>query len=339
MILSGHCLHGSVTRRAHVPARDVEVVDVPRASWRHGDYVVGVAEERGHIEAPGGRILEVAEGDLVIGALGVRAATLEVVGDWREIGDDRLLDLLSRAGVLGRCTSASAHGRRDVFRLRYTGHVASDGGALNMADTVPDLAPQSFRVPTIVVLGTSMSAGKTTAAKAIIRGLTRRGLRVAGAKLAGVGRQRDILAMEDAGAVATFDFVDAGLPSTVVSVERCERAIDHVLTAISRSGPDVLVAEAGASPLEPYNSDLVARRLAEQTRMTMLCASDPYAAVGLMQAFELTPDVVAGRATSTSAAVALLRRLTEVEPVNLFEPADVLRLDEIVASALGLDGD
>jgi hypothetical protein len=284
-------------------------------------------------------VIEVSEGDLVVGALGLRAATLEVVGDWREIGDDRQLQLLSRAGVLGRCTSASVSGRQEVFGLRYLGHPARGGSPLNMADTVPDIAPRGFDTPTVMILGTSMSAGKTTAAKAIIRGLARRGLRVAGAKLAGVGRRRDILAMDDAGAVATFDFVDAGLPSTVVPVERYERALDHVLSLIAHAEPDVLVAEAGASPLEAYNSDRVAYRLADHARLTMLCASDPYAVVGLMQAFDITPDVVGGRATSTSTGAALVRRLVDVETVDLFEPAEVERLDATVAAALELNDD
>ena len=35
-----------------------------------------------------GRIARIAPGDLVLGALGVRAATLEAVGDWHEVGSD-----------------------------------------------------------------------------------------------------------------------------------------------------------------------------------------------------------------------------------------------------------
>ncbi|MDH3225813.1 MAG: hypothetical protein OEM67_01825 [Thermoleophilia bacterium] len=336
MILDGPCLRGSISRAADIPTRGAEVIDLPRSSWGHGDYVVGVAQERGAIETTSGRQLTLESGDLFVGALGVRAATLEVVGDWRKIGDDRRLDLLNRAGVLGRCTSASVAGRRDVIGLRYVGHIAPGGSALNMQDTVPELAPRRFAVPTIMILGTSMSAGKTTAAKAIVRGLDRRGLRVAGAKLAGVGRLRDTLAMGDAGAAATFDFVDAGLPSTVVPIEWYERALEHVLTAIAHAEPDVLVAEAGASPLEVYNSGVAAQRLAEHSRMTVLCASDAYAVVGLRQAFDLRPDVVGGRATSTSAGAALVKKLVDVETVDLFDSAEVARLDEMVAVALGL---
>jgi hypothetical protein len=334
-----HYLRGSITRCADLPPRGLDVAAQPRGSWRLGDFVLASAEQRGYLETPGGRILEIGVGDRVAGALGRRAATLEVVGDWAEIGDDGGMDLLTRAGVLGRCTSASIVGRRDVVRLRYTGHVMAGRAPLNMADTVPALAAREFAVPTILILGTSMSAGKTTAARAIVRALDRRGLRVAGAKFAGVGRRRDILAMADAGAVETFDFVDAGLPSTVVPAARFADALDHLLTRIAEVEPDVLVAEAGASPLEPYNSDAVARRLAPHARMTVLCASDPYAVLGLMRAFDLTPDIVAGFATSTSAATALVRKLADVETVDLFDSADVARLEGRLVGAVAAGAD
>lgn len=331
-----HYIRGSVTRAASLREGRLELVDRPRPSWEEGDLVVAEARARGQIEVPTGRVVEVEPGDQLVGALGVRAASLEIVGDWRAVGDDRRLDALSAAGVLGRCTSASRYGRSAVFGLDYLGHLAPGSGPTSLMDTVVAGASRPFTTPTILILGTSMSAGKTTAAKAIIRSLSRRGLRVAGAKLAGMGRRRDVLAMEDAGAQVVFDFVDAGLPSTVVTPERCAAAITHVLNLITAAGPDVLVAEAGASPLEPYNGDLVARMLLPNTRLTVLCASDPYAVPGLLQAAELRLDVVAGLATSTSAAVALLHQLVDVEAIDLFSAADLERLDQLIRRRLAL---
>ena len=63
---------------------------------------------------------------------------------------------------------------------------------------------------------------------------------VIGTKLTGAGRYRDILAMQDAGADYIFDFVDAGLPSTVVS----EREYRRALAIFSRAWP----------PLRPTSS-------------------------------------------------------------------------------------
>ena len=140
------------------------------------------------VEATDGRMVEVRPGDLVVGALGERAATLEVVGDWREVGDDLRLDGLTRAGVLGRVTSAALGVRHLIVPMAYRGHVLFGGAPLTMTAVLPPAPRPALCPPTVLLIGTSMSAGKTTSAKTIIRVLCRLGLRVAGAKLTGVAR-------------------------------------------------------------------------------------------------------------------------------------------------------
>ena len=105
-----------------------------------------------------------------------------------------------------------------------------------------------------------MDAGKTTAACGIVRRLLASGLRVGGAKLTGVGRYRDILQLKDAGADAVFDFVDAGLPSIICPLDEMARALGHVFSLVEEAHFDVLVVEAGASPLEPYTRGCRRRR-------------------------------------------------------------------------------
>ena len=65
----------------------------------------------------------------------------------------------------------------------------------------------------------------------------------------GAARYRDILKFRDAGANCVVDFVDAGLPSTVCPEPRFRDALELMLSKIADSDPDVLVAEAGASPI------------------------------------------------------------------------------------------
>jgi dethiobiotin synthetase len=79
-----------------------------------------------------------------------------------------------------------------------------------MLDYAPQVPEREFDLPVVLLVGTSMSAGKTTSAKVIVRLLREAGLVVVGAKLTEAGRYRDILAMQDAGADYIFDFVDAG---------------------------------------------------------------------------------------------------------------------------------
>ena len=57
-----------------------------------------------------------------------------------------------------------------------------------------------------------------------------------GAKLTGAGRYRDILAMQDAGADHIFDFVDAGLPSTVVPESEYRPALRNLLSRMAGRG-------------------------------------------------------------------------------------------------------
>lgn len=312
---------------------------LPRSSWSDGDYVVARVEspQGGAIEAPDGHAVRVVQGDLVVCALGVRRATLEVVGDWRAVDSDRL-DTLTRAGVVGRATSVSNWIAPLLVALRYLGHLELGGFPARMSDwALAEPTPGSGpATPAVVLIGTSMSSGKTTAALCIIRRLQALGLTVAGVKLTGVARFSDILAMRDSGAVRVADFVDAGLPSTVAPRDGVVAATDRLLAALDAERPDVLVAEAGASPLEPYQGDAVLERLASRTRLTVLCASDAYAVRGGVDAFGTQPDFVAGRAASTSASVALVSRLSGLEALDTTDPDAWPRIDEFVAHAFGV---
>jgi hypothetical protein len=83
-----------------------------------------------------------------------------------------------------------------------------------------------------------------------------------------------------------------------------------LLGMIRRDQPEVVVAEAGASPLEPYNGEVVLQELREAVKCTVLCASDPYAVAGVILGFGYEPDLVAGIATNTTSGVDLVKKLT-----------------------------
>jgi hypothetical protein len=312
---------GSVARLADFERRPPTTEPRPRAQWATGDFVVCEMLAAGpqRIEVPSGEDDSIRLGDRLVGALGRRAATLQAVGDWRAVGEDLVLHTLTPAGVLGRCTSASIP-PPPMATLRYLGHATRDGEPCTMLGSVEPTPPLALEAPVVLIIGTSMDAGKTVSAAAIVRELTGMGLRAAGAKLTGVGRYRDILAMRKAGAYYITDFVEAGLPSTVVPPDTYEAALRHICSALASREPDVVVAEAGASPLEPYCGDVAVRLLAENVRMTVLCASDPYAVVGVMTAFGKEPDLIAGRATSTEAGIALVEKLASIPALNLLDP-------------------
>jgi hypothetical protein len=216
-------------------------------------------------------MVEVAKGDLIVGAFGVRYATLEAVGGWQGIGHDRQMEALTGAGLFGKATSRSVI-LPSLLSLAYKGHVLLGGKKATMSDYVPDVPEREFGLPVVLIIGTSMSAGKTTSAKVSVRLLKEAGLSVIGAKLTGAGRYRDILAMQDAGAESVFDFVDAGLPSTVVPEKEYRRVLRNLLSRMAAVEADVLVARRSAP--RP-SSPTTARRPSRSSARTCAARCSP----------------------------------------------------------------
>jgi hypothetical protein len=339
--MTPHYFFSSVTRTTNLWHRPFDTQMLDRDNWATGDYVVGrVTGKRNRLyqcETKTGRMADVVRGDLIVGALGQRAATLEGVGDWRAVGEKLRLDALTGAGLLGKATSISPL-LPELMGLDYLGHVIRDGKKLGMEDFVAPVPPRKFDKPVVLLIGTSMSAGKTSSGQVIIRALNYLGLNVAAAKLTGAARYRDILRFRDAGANSVVDFVDAGLPSTVCPEPRFRDALELMLSKIAARNPDVLVAEAGASPMEPYNAGLVVEYLADLARFTVLCASDPYAVLGVQTAYgdHLKADLVSGPATNTTAAIALVKELTGLPALSLLDRRSYPELTTLLKNALKL---
>lgn len=335
-----HYFFATLTRISDLATSPFTVQPLPKQEWATGDYIVGKVmppvSPRHRVELATGRSASLLEGDQIVGAFGVRRATLEAVGDWQAIEADGQMHDMTEAGFFGRITSQSFL-LPTLPTLIYQGHVIRNGQKVQMQDFVPDLPIRPYTCPTVLIIGTSMSAGKTTTAKVIIHQLKQRGLKVIGTKLTGAGRYRDTLAMLDAGADRIFDFVDVGLPSSVVAPEEYRRLLRILLTMIAMEEPDVVVAEAGASPFEPYNGSIVLEEIASQISCTVLCASDPYAVMGVMQSFGIQPDFISGTAASTTAGVELVEKLAKVSALKLPALESLPKLMEILATKLSLN--
>ena len=329
----------SVTRISDLSPTNIISSRLPREHWDTGDYVVGkVLDTRGHlssIELRGGRMIEVMEGDLVVGAFGTRVATLEAVGDWRSIDDSGEFNALTAAGLFGKTTSLSPF-LSSPMHLQYHGHVMCNEAKVTMRSSLPEIEIIDFDVPVILIVGTSMSSGKTMSGRVIVHLLSQMGLNVVGAKLTGAARYRDMLSFKDAGASAIYDFVDAGLPSSAVDEATYREVLPYLLSLIARDKPDVVVAEAGASPLEPYNGAIAKEMIRDHVKFKLLCAQDPYAVVGVQAAFQRNPDLVAGGAANTDAAIALVKKLSGLTALNLMDPRSHGQLGEMLRAALGL---
>ena len=331
----------SSTRNAQLP-REVTLTDQIVA--REGSILAVRALERkstyNELEDVHGRMATVNEGDVIVGVLGERRALhgySGVVPERVVVGDT--LHLLNLGGVIGLCTSANP----DVgppCRVEVLGQVLSFphlGERRGVPATIRTNAlPPSERVegsaPIIYVAGTCMNAGKTFACCEIIRGLTRRGLKVGAAKLTGVSLRRDTLKMEDVGAIRAFNFNDAGIVSTrPESAPPVARGLIRALNDPALGDrPDVLVIELGDGIMGEYGvyeilkeADLVAH-----ARAFVMCANDPVGAWGAAEFMEkdlgIRLTVVTGPTTDNAVGRTFIEKRLGLPAVNARTAGDAL---------------
>lgn len=308
---------------------------IDRSFWETADYVTCKIVDPGSniltLELPSGRMRGVIGGEWIIGALGERFATLEATGSWQEVGDDLKMNVLTAAGLMGKLTSKSAF-IPNMMEVIYKGHLFRKGQKLSMDQFVTESPEIPFNTPVVLFVGTSMSAGKTTSARIVTNLFKLAGYKVVGAKLAGAGRYKDILAIKDVGADVILDFVDVGLPSSICHRDLYKEKLSQLMNKIAAVEADIAIIELGASPLEPYNGDLAIETLRRFIKCIILSASDPYAVYGLMKAFDIVPDIVSGIASNTLAGIKMVERLCNVKALNLIDSSTTAELKEILSA-------
>jgi hypothetical protein len=213
---------------------------------RAGDLVLArVTRVRQHarIELPTGRRAFLHEGDEVLVCYGNRYAPdqYEAVVP-QDLGP---CHLVAAGGVAARSLSrhASMKPPTEITPIGLVGDRA--GRPINLGDwALPRLRAGRARPFTVAVVGTSMNAGKTTAAAHLIKGLVRAGLRVGAAKVTGTGAGGDYWFMYDSGASVVLDFTDAGFASTYRATLGELEDIFSTLTAhLGQTGVDAIVLE------------------------------------------------------------------------------------------------
>jgi hypothetical protein len=144
--------------------------------------------------------------------VGNRYATsmLEAVGEVR----GEFIDLVSASGVCGQVIARSKDAGTPT-KLRVVGQAFSCGVPVNVRSFALSAPPATTHETNwIIVVGSSMDSGKTTACASLIHGLAASGRSVGAAKLTGTASARDFGAFRDAGAAPVVDFLDAGWIST-----------------------------------------------------------------------------------------------------------------------------
>ncbi len=302
----------SVTRNLHLRAQVVLGTEIPaQIGTVVACRVLSTKTAYNKLEDVHGRQVEVRSGDLIAGVLGERHALHGFSGkvpDTVQVGDT--LQLLNMGGVIG-AGAEPVPGLGSPHELEVLGTVLSfpgldrsEGRPANIADHSFDVLPLPKELPPIILLlGTAMDAGKTTAAASIISGLVRDGERVAAGKLTGVSLRRDILLMEDCGASPVTLFTDFGVVTS--APDNAPATARAIVAHLAESDPSLIVLEMGDGLLGTYgvqailqDPEIRARRL-----VVVLCASDPVGAWGAQQLmkeqYDLSADLVSGPVTDT----------------------------------------
>jgi hypothetical protein len=284
---------------------------------RAGDLILARVERVGshkRLQLASGAHSALWEGDLIVAACGDRYAVDQFAG--LAAIDAEGCDLLAGGGVLGRLETKNARMSAPTRLVPLGRLVDADGAPVTLArDARPRPAPG--RPATVIgVVGTGMNSGKTTAAAALIRGLTAAGSRVAGLKATGTGAFGDVQAYADAGAAHVADFTDDGLASTYRQpLWRLTETLDALLGHAAAAGCDVAVVEIADGLLQRETAAMLADP-ATVARFDgwLFAAGDALSAIGglvTLQSLGLHPLAVTGLLTRAPLAVAEFEAASE----------------------------
>jgi len=308
--------HAYSTRR--VPSNSMRLLLADLTQRPHaGDLVLAEVTGRGQharIELPCGRRSRMFVGDEIIVCYANRYAPDQfeaVVPD-----DLGACALVAGGGIAARMQSKRS-GIKRATPIRPLGLIAdSNGRRLNIKDWALPSATVTGKPPyTIAVVGTSMNAGKTTAAAKLIRGLVLSGLKVGAAKVTGTGAGCDSWFFTDAGADPVVDFTDAGLASTwgAGSKQHC-RVLKCLGDHIHASGVDVTVLEIADGLLFDDTAQLLmSPAFGARVHGIVFAAGDAMGAtagVDWLRRRGFDVVAVAGRVTASPLAIAETKRAT-----------------------------
>lgn len=294
--------------------------------------VLSAREVYGDLELASGRPARLVPGDIVVGVLGNRAALRGFSGRTpTSLSCGDTIHLLNVGGVLGLSEGVMV-GLGEPIRIEVLGTPMLEGRPAMLADfgLAPVSALPSVMPPVLVVAGTCMNAGKSTAAAAVIRHLRAKGLIVHAGKATGVAAIRDPLSFLDHGAARASSFLDCGVPSTAYrsDVPALTRTL---LAALAADRPDVIVLELGDGLMGAYGVDdlIAAPDLAACFHGAMLAANDiigGWAGANALREKGIAVRVATGPATDNLAGVHRLRAMG-IPAANCFrEPEDLCEL-------------
>lgn len=217
-------------------------------------------------------------------------------------------DLVAAGGIAARMNHR--HTNVAPTSIQPIGLLAdSNGKRINLRDTaLPKLVCLFPHPYTVAVIGTTMTAGQTTTAATMIRGLTNAGYTVGAAKVTGTGSAKDAELMADAGATLTLDFTHAGFPSTYLATpEQIDNIVEMLVTHLSVARVDAIVIEVADGLLQNETAALLNSRVfAKIVDSVILAASDvadATAGVECLKRKSLPVAAISGRLATSPLAI------------------------------------
>jgi hypothetical protein len=283
----------------------------PKRPPRIGDLVAARVATVGRnttLESRSGVTMYLFPDDVIVGVFGNRYATDQFEGYVPERPVEEL-DLMSVGGVVGEV--ASSHAKMAAPTGLHALGVLHDasGRPLNTTDwALRPLEGGRRGSATILVVGSSMNAGKTTTAGTLTRALRRAGGRVAAAKITGTAAGKDGRYLASSGASAVLDFTDAGYPSTYLADLDELLSIHRVLLSHLRAAdPTHIVLEAADGVVQRETRLLLeSPEFQADIDHVFFAAGDPMAAdsgVRLMRELGLPLRAVTGAVTQSELAM------------------------------------
>jgi len=261
------------------------------------------------VEAPSGRPMAVAPGDIFLATAGYRESTRWVSGGIPAggliPGDDYWV--LAESGVVGELIGDPPLETGHLARVQYLGAMWRDSGeTVNIRQFAVTCSPDTGRnMPVYLLLGTSGHVGKTTAGLTVLRTLRMQGhTTVIVLKATGTPSVAEIAIYQDFGAAQAFDCIDFGLPTTYPSgragiSDIFANALDFCLSLPA----DALVVECGGDVLGANVPEFLTSLKARRTDLkVILAAADALGAMGARQILAqigLTISLITGPCTDT----------------------------------------
>jgi hypothetical protein len=324
-----------------ITKRHVKFYELLDRAPQVGDVVYAQVKRIGQhseIENKSGRIHRINDGKKGIFVFGNRYAPDFYEGFVPDLAHGEH-DLLARSGVIGKVAHKNSV-TQDPTKVRLLGFVCDENGTvLNTRDhslIKPNLTvKKKSRSKMILVVGTSMNSGKSTAAAACTWALTTMGYDVRASKITGTASLQDILHMQDVGANIVSDFTHFGFPSTYM-LDNADvlRIFDHLDLKYANNPKNYWVVEVADGILQ-REAGMLLRSESVRSRIHRLvfAAHDAFGAVGgisiLKNEFELVPDAVSGVCSGSPLA---LRELNEYSDIPVFNNLewDLKQLSEIL---------